>query len=332
MRNYSSPEVQAAENFEKLIFRTSSLTLQRMPPGLLPSRIPKDDEVLIKVIATDSNPKDWKTANAGEWMNQSDDSSGTIHSTGSAVAKFHAGDRVAALHRMWDAHGAHAEFAVAPASTTFRLPPNISFEEGATIPLCAMTAALALYQHLKIPPPWNPVPKGTRFPVLVYGEASAVGAFALKFANLSNCNPIINIAGDGIPFVESLNVADIIVDYRCGSVVGQIKAALKGQVLHVFDPISNKDSWEHILAVVPLDGHRAHINSINAPRGVSLWPPEELREVRYVTLLLEEGKLTAHPFEVLGGLEAVERGTTLLSEKAVSSKELAYRISDTPGI
>lgn len=214
-------------------------------------------------------------------MNQGDDISGTIHSTGSAVTEFHAGDRVAALHRMWDPHGAHAEFAIAPASTTFRLPPNTSFEEGATIPLCAMTAALALYQHLRIPPPWNPVPKGTRFPLLVYGGASAVGAFALKFAKLSNCNPIITVAGEGVPFVESLNVADIIVDYRRGSVVGEIKAALKGEeVLHVFDPISSKESWEHILGVVPLDGHRAHINSINAPRGVSPWPPEELNEVR----------------------------------------------------
>lgn len=27
---------------------------------LIPSRVPKDDEVLIRVIATDSNPKDWK--------------------------------------------------------------------------------------------------------------------------------------------------------------------------------------------------------------------------------------------------------------------------------
>ncbi|TVY45897.1 Trans-enoyl reductase [Lachnellula subtilissima] len=347
-----------------------SLTRQRMSPDLSPSRVPKDDEVLIKVIATDSNPKDWKTAKAGEWLNQGDDISGTIHSTGSAVTEFHAGDRVAALHRMWDPHGAHAEFAIAPASTTFRLPPNTSFEEGATIPLCAMTAALALYQHLRIPPPWNPVPKGTRFPVLVYGGASAVGAFALKFAKLSNCNPIITVAGEGIPFVKSLNAADIVVDYRCGNVVGEIKDALKGQeVLHVFDPISNKDSWEHILAVVPLDGHRAHINSINPPRGVSPWPPVEMKEVkcsqtfvstaygrlspwgsdrtleevghdgefayvmyRYISLLLEKGKLTAHPFEILGGLEAVERGSILLSERAVSSKKLVYRISDTPGI
>ncbi|TVY40124.1 Trans-enoyl reductase [Lachnellula occidentalis] len=331
--------------------------------------VPKDDEVLIKVIATDSNPKDWKTAKANEWLNQGDDISGIIYSTGSSVTEFHAGDRVAALHRMWDPHGAHAEFAIAPASTTFRLPPNISFEEGTTIPLCAMTAALALYQHLRIPPPWNPVPKGTRFPVLVYGGASAVGAFALKFAKLSNCNPIITVAGEGIPFVRSLNAADIIVDYRCGGVVAEIKNALKGQeVLHVFDPISNKDSWEHILAVIPLDGHRAHINSINPPKGVSPWPPVEMKEVkcsqtfistaygrlspwgtdrtldevaydrefayvmyRYISLLLEKGKLTSHPFDVLGGLEAVERGTTLLSERAVSSKKLVYRISDTPG-
>lgn len=46
---------------------------------------------------------------------------------------------------------------------------------------------------------------------------------------------------------------------------------------------------------------------------------------RYISLLLEKGKLTAHPVEVLGGLEAVERGSILLSERAMSSKKLVYR-------
>jgi NADPH2:quinone reductase len=156
-------------------------------------------------------------------MNQGDDIAGLIHSTGSAVTEFRPGDRVAALHRMWDPHGGFAECAIAPTSTTFRLSPNTTFEEGATIPLAAMTTALALYQHLKIPPPWNPVPKGEKFPLLIYGGASAVGAFALKLAKLSNCNPIITVAGRGIPFVESLNIADIIVDYRSGNVTSEIK-------------------------------------------------------------------------------------------------------------
>jgi NADPH:quinone reductase len=89
-----------------------------------------------------------------------------------------------------------------------------------------MTAALALHQHLGIPPPWRPVSQGSNYPVLIYGGASAVGAFALKLAKLSNCNPIITVAGNGIQFVESLKAADAIIDYRAGDVPTQIKKLL----------------------------------------------------------------------------------------------------------
>lgn len=182
---------------------------------------------------------------------------------------------------MWDPHGAHAEFAIAPSSTTFVLPPNISFEEGSTIPLAAMTAALALYQHLKIPPPWNPVPEGSTLPVIIYGGASAVGAYALKLAKLSNCNPIITVAGQGIPFVESLNAAHAIVDYRKGNVAENIKAALRNQdVLHAFDAICAHYSWKHILEVLPHDG-RAAMTMVDPPKGASPWPPQEMDGVKY---------------------------------------------------
>jgi NADPH:quinone reductase-like Zn-dependent oxidoreductase len=208
-------------------------------------------------------------------MNQGDDISGIVHGTGSAVIEFKPGDRVAAFHRMGDPNGAHAEFAIAPYTTTFHLPPNITFEEGATLPLAAMTAALALYQHLQIPLPWNPVPKGTKSPVLIYGGASAVGAFALKLAKLSNCNPIITVAGKGIPFVKSLDTAHTIVDYRPGNVAADIKDALKGQeVLHALDATCAHDSWKHILDVLPANG-RAHLNIVDPPAGVTPWPPKK---------------------------------------------------------
>lgn len=116
--------------------------------------------------------------------------------------EFKAGDRVAAFLRMAESYRAHAEYVIARASTTFYLPPNISFEEGATIPLAVMTTALALYQYLGIPPPWRPVTHGSSHPVLTYGGASAVGAFALKLAKPLNCNPIITVAGNGTLFVE----------------------------------------------------------------------------------------------------------------------------------
>jgi NADPH2:quinone reductase len=46
---------------------------------------------------------------------------------------------------------------------------------------------------------------------------------------------------------------------------------------------------------------------------------------RYISLLLQEGRFSGHPYEVLEGLEAFGRGTDMLSQNKFSSKKLVYR-------
>lgn len=208
--------------------------------------------------------------------NQGDDISGVIAKVGAKVYEFKPGDRVAAFHRMFTESGSYAEYAIAPATTTFLLPPTVSFEAGATLPLASMTAALALYQHLGLPTPWNPVPKGEEFPVLIYGGSSAVGAYALKFAKLSNLNPIITVAGSGIEFVKSLRAADYIVDYRGRNVPESIKKILDARGLklrHGFDAICEHDSWNHIIGVLnTADPVAAKLNMVDPPEPIPQWP------------------------------------------------------------
>lgn len=74
--------------------------------------------------------------------------------------------------------------------------------EASTIPFTALTASLALYHMLNLPPPWSPT--STPIPLLLYGGSTAVGAFAIKLANISNVHPIITIAGRGKQYVFSL--------------------------------------------------------------------------------------------------------------------------------
>jgi NADPH:quinone reductase-like Zn-dependent oxidoreductase len=64
-------------------------------------------------------------------LNSGDDIAGVVHALGSDVAKtkeFVVGDRVAAFHPMMSAHGAFAEYAVAPYHTVFKIPDETSFE------------------------------------------------------------------------------------------------------------------------------------------------------------------------------------------------------------
>lgn len=48
-------------------------------------------------------------------------------------------------------YGAYIEYSVALAPMTFPIPESITFEEAATIPLAAMTAAIALFRGLSLP-------------------------------------------------------------------------------------------------------------------------------------------------------------------------------------
>ena len=221
---------------------------------------PEPHHVLIKIVVSGSNPKDWKYPQYfGKSFNSGDDMAGYIEAVGSDVTGFNKGDRVAAFHQMRTDAGSFAEYGLAWADSTFHLPKQTSFEEAATIPLAAMTAVVGLYNRLGLPEPWTGGRKDGKVedassstqtgPLLVYGAASAVGAFAIQLAKRSNIHPIIGVAGRGIPFVESLldkSAGDAVVDYRSGdeAVVSGIKAAAKGQPIRFcYDAVSEKNSY-----------------------------------------------------------------------------------------
>lgn len=94
-------------------------------------RVPKPnaDQVLIKVIYSGSNPKDWKRPEYGEPHNSGDDIAGIVEEVGENVTEFKKGDRVAAFHEMMAPSGSFAEYAIAWDYTTFHLPKKTSFEE-----------------------------------------------------------------------------------------------------------------------------------------------------------------------------------------------------------
>lgn len=219
---------------------------------------PGPDQILIKVVVSGSNPKDWKRP---EWMpsnppkNEGDDIAGIVEAVGPSVVGFHKGDRVAAFHEMGAPGGSYAEYALAHAHAVFHLPSHTSFEEAATIPLAAITAAVGLYQRLRLPLPWLPCTVDEQVPLIIWGAATAVGSFAIKLAKLSNIHPLICVAGKGIPFVETLiepAKGDVILDYREGNeaLVRKLSEAVSrtksGKVLHAYDAVSDKGSYDII--------------------------------------------------------------------------------------
>lgn len=94
--------------------------------------VPEAGQVLIRVIVSGSNPKDWKMAlhwpSDGTPFNQGDDISGFIETVGDGVVGFRKGDRVAAFHEVMKPHGSWAEYAIAPSHSTFHIPGKTTFE------------------------------------------------------------------------------------------------------------------------------------------------------------------------------------------------------------
>ncbi|KAF2235872.1 GroES-like protein [Viridothelium virens] len=219
------------------------------------------DEVLIKVVCAGSNPKDYKHPHPKRFnvkVNQGDDVGGTVEAVGAHIRNFRPGDRVAAFHPMDLPRGTYAEYTVCPANTVFHIPDDVSFEEAATIPLAAYTAAIGVYLNLELPLPWERrdarAPRGGRkTPLVVNGAASAVGAFAVKFAKMRpDVYPIVGTASPGVSAQYARSIGcDVVVDYR-GSVeqvTEELKKALGGAELrHVFDASNSLKSVRYASA------------------------------------------------------------------------------------
>jgi len=96
---------------------------------------PNANQVLIRIIFSGCNPKDWKRP---EWLqkahNSGDDISGVVEAVGAEVMDFKPGDRVTALHEMMAPGGSYAEYGLAWDFATFHLLKSISFEDVFSLP------------------------------------------------------------------------------------------------------------------------------------------------------------------------------------------------------
>ncbi|MBE3045438.1 zinc-binding alcohol dehydrogenase family protein [Candidatus Bathyarchaeota archaeon] len=326
----------------------------------VPVPAPGPSQVLIKVVVTGMNPKDWKVPvwfEAANGKNSGDDIAGVVSKVGDEVTHFRPGDRVAAFHEMMTPSGSFAEYAIAEEHCTFSLPKETSFEEGATLPLAAMTAAIGLFSRLGVPEPWNNGKedrKAVEGGVLVYGGASAVGGYVLKLLAKADVHPVYVVAGKGKDFVEGLidrSKGDTIVDYREGdeALVKNLKIAMDGRKLrHAFDAVSEKGSDENIVKVLEADGrittvlpgkeHKvipATVEHTFTNVGDTHGPLKEMSAAwfRLVSLGLKEGWFSGHPHEVIpGGLGGVQEGLERLREGKASAVKYVFRIGETAGV
>jgi len=176
----------------------------------VPKPEPKNDEILVRVMAAAVNPVDTYVRQGKLFKNRDSrglvilgyDIAGTVEKTGANAKKYKAGDAVYCYLSVMRG-GGYAEFAVAKESESALKPQNINFEEAAAVPLAATTAWQTLIDSAKID-------KGQT--VLIHGGSGGVGSFAIQIAKARGARVIATASTAHQQLLKQLGV-DQAIDY-----------------------------------------------------------------------------------------------------------------------
>jgi NADPH:quinone reductase-like Zn-dependent oxidoreductase len=100
--------------------------------------------------------------------------------------------------------GAYAEYALASVNVIARKPDSLSFDEGASAPVVAVTAWQMLFDYAKAMAGQT---------VLIQGAAGNVGAYAIQLARQAGLRVFATVSSGESSFVESLGV-ERAIDYE----------------------------------------------------------------------------------------------------------------------
>jgi NADPH:quinone reductase-like Zn-dependent oxidoreductase len=176
---------------------------------------PKDNEVLIKVLAASLNAADWHYLRADPFLIRftsgllkpkntflGADVAGRVEAVGRTVTQFKPGDEVFGDLSV-SGRGTFAEYVCASENALALKPANLSFEEAAAVPLAAVTALQGLRTK-------GQIKAGQK--VLINGASGGVGMFAVQIAKALGAEVTAVCSTRNVDIVRSIG-ADHVIDY-----------------------------------------------------------------------------------------------------------------------
>ncbi|GAA6214304.1 synaptic vesicle membrane protein VAT-1 homolog [Lates japonicus] len=165
--------------------------------------------------------------------------SGVIEAVGEDVKDRKVGDRVIVLSRS----GVWQELVVVPADRTFPMPEQMSFEEGAAIPINYLTAYLMLFEMANLRPDKS---------ILIHMAAGGVGIAVTQL-----CQTVQNVTVFGTASAskhETIAQGGVThpIDYRTKDYVEEIRKISPEGVDIVLDPLGGSDTQKGFNLLKPL--------------------------------------------------------------------------------
>jgi NADPH:quinone reductase-like Zn-dependent oxidoreductase len=174
----------------------------------VPRPKPKENEVLVRVIASGVNPVDTLIV-SGKYAKEFGthlpltpgyDIAGIVEQTGAKISKLKTGDPVYGFV-LWG--GGFAEYAVATEGEAAIKPKPLSYSEAASVPLVALTAWQALIDAAKL---------SAGQTVLIHGGSGGVGTMAIQIAKARGARVIATASTANQDLLRELG-AEVAVDY-----------------------------------------------------------------------------------------------------------------------
>jgi len=278
-------------------------------------------EVRIRLEASGVNPAD-VGRRAGNYRGlefpliiPNSDGAGIVDQVGSGVTRLKVGQRVWLFNgqRNGRALGTAAEYIALAEQLVTPLPDQLSFAQGATLGIPAMTAWCSLFAD-------GPVPGKT---VLVTGGAGAVGHYAVQFAKWGGARVITTVSSAAKAEQARLAGADLAVNYKTEDVVAK---ALDFTGKRGVDHLVDVDFGGNIATTLKLMAMNSTV-AVYATNG-NRTPVVPMREVMEKCINLRGLVLFALPWPLLSAAQA-DITKWLMAGPRLHNIAGQYALSDT---
>ena len=286
---------------------------------------PKENELLVRVIACGVNPADPLVISgrlAKEFgthlpLIPGYDVAGVVEATGAKVTKFKKGDAVYGYALFG---GGWAEYAVLAENEAALKPKSATFVEAAAVPMGALTAWQSLVDTAKL---------STGQTILIHGGSGGVGSFAVQIAKVRGAKVIATASTANQDLLKQLG-ADVAIDYTKTKFEDVAK-----DVDVVFDTVGY-DTLPRSYALVKKGGivttivsrpDQARLDKYGI-RGSSVWSHPDGNELAEITKLIEAGKIKPVVGQVLPLTDAIKASEQ--AETHHTRGKLVLKIAEEP--